>query len=93
VNRSGADAKRFSRFEDSRPGRQPLTDALDNFGAYRATPEPLTRAQAAREVSINAASATTRLSILNLILRGSGSGKLLTKDQGGSIDLENRKGR
>jgi hypothetical protein len=41
MNRSGADAECFSRFEDSCAGRQLLTDALDNFHAYRATPEPL----------------------------------------------------
>ena len=46
-----------------------------------------------REASIDATSAITRLSVQNLILRGSGSGKALTKDQGDSIDLENSKGR
>jgi hypothetical protein len=41
MHRSGADAKSFSRFEDSRASRQLLADAIDNFPGYRATPEPL----------------------------------------------------
>jgi hypothetical protein len=46
-----------------------------------------------REASIDAASAITRLSVLNMILSCSGRGNPLTKDQRDSIDLENRKGR
>ena len=56
MNRSGADAECFSRFEDSCPGRQLLTDAIDNFCAYRATPESLSLCFGAREASIDAAS-------------------------------------
>jgi hypothetical protein len=89
MNRSGADAKCFSRFEDSCAGRQLLTDTLNEIGAHGARPPALGLARG----SIDAASAITRLSVLNLILRGSGSGKPLAKDQGDSIDLENRKGR
>jgi hypothetical protein len=39
MNRSGADAERLGRFEDSCAGREAFPDALDNFRAYRATPE------------------------------------------------------
>jgi hypothetical protein len=56
MNRSGADAECFRRCEDSCPGRQLLTDATDNFCAYRATPEALSLCFGAREASIDAAS-------------------------------------
>jgi hypothetical protein len=54
MHRSGADAKSFSRFEDSRASRQFLADAIDNFPGYRATPEPLPLAPRPREAGLNA---------------------------------------
>jgi hypothetical protein len=53
MNRSGADAKCFSRFEDSCAGRQLLADALDNFRADRATSEPLPLASRPRKASLD----------------------------------------
>jgi hypothetical protein len=53
MNRSGADAKRFSRCEDSCPGTQLLTDALDNFGAYWATPETFSLILRPRKASLD----------------------------------------
>ena len=41
MHRSGADAQRFGRFEDSCPGRQLLADTLNDTGAHRTTPEAL----------------------------------------------------
>jgi hypothetical protein len=93
MNCANAAAKCFRRLEDSSAGRQLPPDALNDIGAHRATPKPLSLCSGTREANIDAASAMTRLSTINLILRGSGSGKPLTKDQRDSIDLENRKGR
>jgi hypothetical protein len=53
MNRSRADAKSFSRFEDSHATRQLLADAIDNFPGYRATPEPLPLAPRPREASLD----------------------------------------
>ena len=53
MNGSGSDAKCLRRFEDSCPFRQLLTDALDNFRAYRATPESLSLAPCPREPSLD----------------------------------------
>jgi hypothetical protein len=92
MNRSGADAERLGRFEDSCAGREPFPDPLDDDLAHRGTPEVLPLAPRPREASIDAASAITRLSVLNLLLRGFGSGKPLTADQRDSTDLENREG-
>jgi hypothetical protein len=92
MNRSGADSECFSHFEESCPGRQLLADAIDDCLTHQATPEALALCSDARG-SIDASSAITRLSMINLMLSASGSGKPLSKDQGDSIDLENRKGR
>ena len=93
MNCANAAAECFRRLEDSSAGRQLLADALDDLGAHGATPAPPSRCSGTREAQVDAASVITRLSMINLMLRASGSGKPLTKDQGGSIDLENRKGR
>jgi hypothetical protein len=93
MNRSCADAKFLRYSQNPRPGRQLRPDALNDIGAHGATPEPPSRCSGSREARIDAASAVTRLSTINLILRGSVGGKPLTKDQRDSIDLENRKGR
>jgi hypothetical protein len=56
VNRSGADAKCFSRFEDSRASRQLLADAVDNCLAHRTTTKPLPLCSGARQPGIDPAS-------------------------------------
>jgi hypothetical protein len=48
VNRSGADAKRFGRFEDARAGRQLLPDALNDIGVLGAYAESLSLCSDAR---------------------------------------------
>jgi hypothetical protein len=93
MNCANTAAECFRRLEDSSAGRQLPPDALNDIGANRATPKPLSLCSGTREAGFDATSAITRLSMINLMLRASGSGKPLTKDQGDSIDLENRKGR
>jgi hypothetical protein len=40
MHRSGADAQRFGRFEDTRTRHQFRPNTLNDIGAHRATPEP-----------------------------------------------------
>jgi hypothetical protein len=40
MHRSGADAQRFGRFEDTRARHQFRPNTLNDIGAHRATPEP-----------------------------------------------------
>jgi hypothetical protein len=56
MNRSGAHAERFRRFEDSRAGRQLLADAFDNYLAQRTATKPLPLCSGARQPCIDPAS-------------------------------------
>jgi hypothetical protein len=87
------EVSRVGTHESDRAGPQLSADTLNDVGAHGATPRDACLCSGTRRATIDAASAITRLSMINLMLRASGSGKPLTKDQGDSIDLENRKGR
>src|SRR5260370_29685491 len=54
MNRSGADAQCFSRFEDSCPGRQLFTHARHDIGAHGATPEALPLCSGTPEAQVDA---------------------------------------
>jgi hypothetical protein len=47
------DAEGLRRFEASSPGRQLLTDAVNDIATHRATPEPLALAPCPREASLD----------------------------------------
>jgi hypothetical protein len=96
INRPNGERRGPLPFEDTYASSQLRAGSLSNFSAYgrlRVDVRGAFLCSGTRETGIDATSAITRLCVINRLLRGSGSGKPLTKDQGNSIDLENRKGR